>query len=339
MANLKTSQEPAAGTLNGSELVRVVQSGANAKTTTGAIAALSTGFTVPYFNNSNDLGVGLNAGAANGGTNGNRYSTYFGTNAGQVDVGNSNAYFGYDAGLNATGSFNAGFGDLAGPTDGGRNNACFGGWAQSVGDDNVAVGEYARAFGGASIAIGQSAIAQGDTSLVIGQNATDNSNNGSTVIGQNMQPTLGTGQAVIGANGSAWLQGLVNNYAQVVNANLSLDNGKDLRFNGPTDANWRIGLHTGALASFVFLSEPITISLATGSGSGEGFAVGPVSGAATLEVDNHAGLVYCASLAVATHTPAASDDVGTAGQIAWDASFFYVCIATNTWVRAALTTW
>src|SRR6516225_1089011 len=311
MANLKTSQEPAAGTLNGSELVRVVQSGANAKTTTGAIAALSTGFTVPYFNNSNDLGVGLNAGAANGGTNGNRYSTYFGTNAGQVDVGNSNAYFGYDAGLNATGSFNAGFGDLAGPTDGGRNNACFGGWAQSVGDDNVAVGEY----------------------------ATDNTHNGSTVIGQNMQPTLGTGQAVIGANGSPWLQGLVNSYAQVVNANLSLDNGKDLRFNGPTDANWRIGLHTGALASFVFLSEPITISLATGSGSGEGFAVGPVSGAATLEVDNHAGLVYCASLAVATHTPAASDDVGTAGQIAWDASFFYVCIATNTWVRAALTTW
>ena len=52
-----------------------------------------------------------------------------------------------------------------------------------------------------------------------------------------------------------------------------------------------------------------------------------------------AGLVYCASLAVAPHTPAAADDGGTAGQIAWDASFFYVCIATNTWVRAALTTW
>jgi len=341
MANLKTSQEADAGTLDGSEQVRIVQSGADKKTTTGAIAALSTGgFTVPYFSNLNDLGIGNNAGAANGGVNGNRYSTYFGTNAGVNDVGNSNAYFGYGAGLSATGSFNAAFGDASGPYDGGRNNACFGGWANTENDSNVAVGENAKALGGGGVAVGQSSSAQGATSVVIGQNAIDNNFAGSTIIGQNMQPTLGAGQVVIGANGSVWLQGIVSSYVQVVSANLALDNGNDLRFNSSTDANWRMGLHIGALTSYTFLSDPITISVATGSGSGEGFAVGPISGPATFEIDNHAGLVYCPDkFATATHTPAASDDVGITGQIAWDGSFFYVCIATNTWVRAALTTW
>ncbi len=37
--------------------------------------------------------------------------------------------------------------------------------------------------------------------------------------------------------------------------------------------------------------------------------------------------------------PATATSTGTAGQIAYDASYFYVCTATNTWVRAALSTW
>lgn len=37
--------------------------------------------------------------------------------------------------------------------------------------------------------------------------------------------------------------------------------------------------------------------------------------------------------------PATATSTGTAGQIAYDASFFYVCTATNTWRRAALSTW
>ena len=32
----------------------------------------------------------------------------------------------------------------------------------------------------------------------------------------------------------------------------------------------------------------------------------------------------------------ASGDTGTAGQITWDANYIYVCVATNTWKRAAL---
>lgn len=42
-------------------------------------------------------------------------------------------------------------------------------------------------------------------------------------------------------------------------------------------------------------------------------------------------------LTVAAPATAASD--GSAGQIAYDATHLYVCIATNTWVRCVLATW
>jgi hypothetical protein len=38
-------------------------------------------------------------------------------------------------------------------------------------------------------------------------------------------------------------------------------------------------------------------------------------------------------------TPASATATGTVGTIAWDTNFVYVCVATNTWKRAALTTW
>jgi hypothetical protein len=38
-------------------------------------------------------------------------------------------------------------------------------------------------------------------------------------------------------------------------------------------------------------------------------------------------------------TPASATATGTAGTIAWDTSYIYVCTATNTWKRAAISTW
>lgn len=40
-----------------------------------------------------------------------------------------------------------------------------------------------------------------------------------------------------------------------------------------------------------------------------------------------------------SNTPASATATGTAGQVAWDANYVYVCVATNTWKRAALSTW
>lgn len=37
--------------------------------------------------------------------------------------------------------------------------------------------------------------------------------------------------------------------------------------------------------------------------------------------------------------PETASSTGTVGQVAWDTSYFYVCVATNTWKRTALSTW
>jgi hypothetical protein len=39
------------------------------------------------------------------------------------------------------------------------------------------------------------------------------------------------------------------------------------------------------------------------------------------------------------NTPATAAATGSTGQIAWDSNYVYVCVATNTWKRAALSTW
>ena len=38
-------------------------------------------------------------------------------------------------------------------------------------------------------------------------------------------------------------------------------------------------------------------------------------------------------------TPASATATGATGEICWDANYIYVCTATNTWKRAALSTW
>lgn len=39
------------------------------------------------------------------------------------------------------------------------------------------------------------------------------------------------------------------------------------------------------------------------------------------------------------HTPLSATDTGSKGDIAWDADYLYVCTETNSWKRAALTSW
>jgi len=38
-------------------------------------------------------------------------------------------------------------------------------------------------------------------------------------------------------------------------------------------------------------------------------------------------------------TPTSATDTGNAGDICWDSSYIYVCVATNTWKRATISTW
>jgi hypothetical protein len=57
------------------------------------------------------------------------------------------------------------------------------------------------------------------------------------------------------------------------------------------------------------------------------------SGGALLQVNGDRIRVATAK------TPASAADTGTAGEICWDASYIYVCTATNTWKRSAIATW
>jgi len=38
-------------------------------------------------------------------------------------------------------------------------------------------------------------------------------------------------------------------------------------------------------------------------------------------------------------TPATAASTGTTGDICWDSSYIYVCVATDTWKRAGIATW
>jgi hypothetical protein len=51
------------------------------------------------------------------------------------------------------------------------------------------------------------------------------------------------------------------------------------------------------------------------------------------------GQVYAPTLRIGVGAPSSSTATGTAGQIQYDAFYIYVCIATNTWKRASLSSW
>lgn len=47
-------------------------------------------------------------------------------------------------------------------------------------------------------------------------------------------------------------------------------------------------------------------------------------------------IVSANGLNIATSTPTSSSDTGTVGDVAWDSDYIYICTATNTWKRLAL---
>jgi hypothetical protein len=57
------------------------------------------------------------------------------------------------------------------------------------------------------------------------------------------------------------------------------------------------------------------------------------SGGALLQVNGDRVRIATAK------TPASAAATGTTGEVCWDSSYIYVCTATNTWKRAALSTW
>jgi hypothetical protein len=50
-------------------------------------------------------------------------------------------------------------------------------------------------------------------------------------------------------------------------------------------------------------------------------------------------IVNLSSSELAVDTPSSASDTGTKGQYSFDTSFFYICVAPDTWMRTAIATW
>lgn len=70
-----------------------------------------------------------------------------------------------------------------------------------------------------------------------------------------------------------------------------------------------------------------------------GGLIGTYAGAEAWRITTATGEATFPTLLLSTGTPASAGAVGTTGTIKWDANYIYICTATNTWKRAAISTW
>lgn len=97
------------------------------------------------------------------------------------------------------------------------------------------------------------------------------------------------------------------------------------------------GLMTGAAANSLGLRAENGLEVSGGGNqrhvrvtSGGYVAVGNVTPTAKVDIDSNTIRLRTA------RTPASATDTGNQGDVCWDASYIYVCTATNTWRRAAI---
>lgn len=67
----------------------------------------------------------------------------------------------------------------------------------------------------------------------------------------------------------------------------------------------------------------------------------PAKGSVNWDVTLNTALTYLDTNKLGTWVgvPATATSTGTAGQVAKDSSYLYVCVATNSWKRVGLSTW
>jgi uncharacterized protein (TIGR03437 family) len=249
-------------------------------------------------------------------TTGNQNSAFGMTALYRNTTGGNNSAFGaHSLERNTTAYNNAAFGYYALNTNAGDNNAGFGAQAlqlNTTGTQNSALGAkamYANTTGTYNTAVGWGALSSnngGNRNTAVGHIALGYATGGNnTAVGQQSAYWVTTGQNNVALGAFA---GFTNG----MNADTTGSNNTWLGENSgpgsPTQYNYQTVVGSDATANCsncIVLGRPTDSLIAPG----------------------------------AVATPAGSLSPCTAGQIAFDASYFYTCVAPNTWRRAATSSW
>ena len=155
-------------------------------------------------------------------------------------------------------------------------------------------------------------------------------------------PTLGTSAALdvgTGANNVVQLDGtgklpavdgslLTNLPTGDTAVNITIDTTNFNNNLSGTDTTVQVALET---LDDITLGTAAALDVGTGANN-----VVQLDGSGNLPALNGSALT---GVAIVVSPPATASSTGTAGQIAYDASYIYICTATDTWLRASIATW
>jgi len=119
------------------------------------------------------------------------------------------------------------------------------------------------------------------------------------------------------------------------------DPGTGLQFTNAASGNYNIGLlgGTGSADAYVFNRANSPLIFGTNNtervriDSAGNVGIGTSNATTLLDVNADTMRLRTA------RTPASAGATGAVGEICWDADYIYICTATNTWKRAAISTW
>lgn len=112
-----------------------------------------------------------------------------------------------------------------------------------------------------------------------------------------------------------------------------------IKVNANFDYISNTGVTTGNISATAIEATSLTT---TANVTANGATVGNIfiAGSADVNTVNSVSLNTTGNVVFATsYVPATAVDGGTAGQIAYDADYVYICVATDSWKRANLAAW
>jgi hypothetical protein len=245
---------------------------------------------------------------------------------------NNSAFGAYALNLNATSTNNSAFGYYALFANTADNNSAFGAQAlqqNTTGTQNTAVGIstlYANTTGRYNTAVGAGSLASAGT-------ADNNTAVGATAL----YAARGGSNTAVGTQAGYYMSSGANNSMLGTDALVMTSTGQ---------SNTAVGYFAGFVNSAVANttgSNNTWLGAQTGPASATQHNYQTALGAgAAADCDNCIVLGRSSDSLVApgaVSTPASSSDACIAGQIAFDASYIYTCVATNSWRRAATAPW